>query len=126
MQSHSAPRLPTRGPAWCYRAPSRPASCRRTWRRWTSATWPTLTSPRRLALTGRPGQPGPGNDPGLAGGRTDLVLHLLILRYPAAMEQAQPHFAAHREYLQRHHTDGTLVLSGQAVPAVSVRGRGRP
>jgi uncharacterized protein YciI len=44
------------------------------------------------------------------------VLHVLILRYPVPEAEAEPHVPDHVEFLQRHHSDGTFVFSGQTVP----------
>jgi uncharacterized protein YciI len=43
------------------------------------------------------------------------MMHVLILRYTGPMERAEPHVPDHVEYLQRQHTDGTFLLSGQTV-----------
>jgi uncharacterized protein YciI len=44
------------------------------------------------------------------------MMHLLILRYTVPIERAEPHVPDHLEYLERHHGDGTFVLSGQTPP----------
>jgi uncharacterized protein YciI len=44
------------------------------------------------------------------------MIHLLILRYTGPAERAEPHVPKHVEYLQRHHADGTFVLSGETDP----------
>jgi uncharacterized protein YciI len=44
------------------------------------------------------------------------MMHLLILRYTGPAERAEPHVPEHVEYLQRHHADGTFVLSGETDP----------
>jgi uncharacterized protein YciI len=44
------------------------------------------------------------------------MMHLLILRYTGPAERAEPHVPEHAEYLQRHHADGTFVLSGETDP----------
>jgi uncharacterized protein YciI len=45
------------------------------------------------------------------------MLHLLLLRYTASEQEAQPYVAAHVEFLDRHHRDGTFLVSGQTVPS---------
>jgi uncharacterized protein YciI len=45
------------------------------------------------------------------------MLHLLLLRYTASEQEAAPFVAAHVEFLERHHRDGTFLVSGQAVPS---------
>ncbi|MDN3352141.1 YciI family protein [Actinomadura sp. DC4] len=45
------------------------------------------------------------------------TLHLLSLRYTAGERAAMPFVAAHVEFLERHHRDGTFLVSGQTVPA---------
>jgi uncharacterized protein YciI len=42
-------------------------------------------------------------------------MHVLVLFYLVPAEQVEPYVAAHAEYLERHHADGTFVLSGQTV-----------
>ncbi len=44
------------------------------------------------------------------------MTHLLILRYTVPPTEAEPYLADHAEYLERHHAEGTFVLSGQTVP----------
>jgi uncharacterized protein YciI len=44
------------------------------------------------------------------------MLHLLFLRYTASEEEAEPFVAAHVGFLERHHRDGTFLVSGQTVP----------
>jgi uncharacterized protein YciI len=51
-----------------------------------------------------------------AGGMAELMMHVLILRYLVPAEQAEPHVPDHVKYLERHHADGTFVLSGQTWP----------
>jgi uncharacterized protein YciI len=45
------------------------------------------------------------------------MLHLLLLKYTASEQEAQPHVADHVEFLERHHREGTFLVSGQTVPA---------
>jgi uncharacterized protein YciI len=45
------------------------------------------------------------------------MLHLLILRYTGPERAAEPYVAAHVGFLERHHRDGTFLVSGQAVPS---------
>ncbi|MCI2422055.1 YciI family protein [Saccharopolyspora sp. K220] len=47
----------------------------------------------------------------------DGILHLLLLRYKASEQEAAPFVAAHVEFLEQHHGDGTFVLSGQTIPS---------
>ncbi|MGP4018032.1 YciI family protein [Saccharopolyspora sp. 5N708] len=47
----------------------------------------------------------------------DDMLHLLLLRYTASEQEAAPFVAAHVEFLEQHHGDGTFVLSGQTIPS---------
>lgn len=44
------------------------------------------------------------------------VLHLLILRYTAPADRISPLVPGHVEYLDRLHSEGTFLLSGQTVP----------
>jgi uncharacterized protein YciI len=44
------------------------------------------------------------------------MLHLLILRYTVPAAEAEPHVPAHIDYLERHHAEGTFLLSGQTEP----------
>jgi uncharacterized protein YciI len=44
------------------------------------------------------------------------MLHMLILRYTGPVERAELHGPEHAEFLQRHHADGTFVLSGETGP----------
>jgi uncharacterized protein YciI len=44
------------------------------------------------------------------------VIHLLSLRHTASEEAAGPYAAAHVAFLERHHADGALLVSGQTVP----------
>jgi uncharacterized protein YciI len=44
------------------------------------------------------------------------VIHVLILRYTVPAAEAEPHVPGHAEFVERHHADGTFVLSGQTVP----------
>jgi uncharacterized protein YciI len=45
------------------------------------------------------------------------MLHLLMLRYTASERDAEPYIAAHVDFLERHHGDGTFLVSGQTVPS---------
>lgn len=45
------------------------------------------------------------------------MLHVLSLRYTASEREAEPYVAAHVEFLERHHRDGSFLLSGQTVPS---------
>jgi uncharacterized protein YciI len=45
------------------------------------------------------------------------MLHLLSLRYMTSEAGAAPFVAAHVKFPERHHREGTFVLSGQTVPA---------
>jgi uncharacterized protein YciI len=45
------------------------------------------------------------------------MLHLLVLRYTASEREAAPYVAAHVDFLERHHRDGTFLVSGQTVPS---------
>ncbi|MCG3041841.1 YciI family protein [Streptomyces sp. S1A] len=47
----------------------------------------------------------------------ERMLHLLVLEYTGAPERAEPHVAAHVDFLERHHREGVFLLSGQTVPA---------
>jgi len=44
------------------------------------------------------------------------VLHLLLLSYRGSEQDAEPHVAAHVRFLERHHREGTFLVSGQTVP----------
>lgn len=44
------------------------------------------------------------------------MLHLLSLRYTGSEQEAAPYVAAHVAFLERHHRDGTFLVSGQTVP----------
>ncbi|MFM9372630.1 YciI family protein [Streptomyces sp. Da 82-17] len=44
------------------------------------------------------------------------MLHLLSLRYTVPEAEAEPYVRAHVDYLERHHRDGTFLVSGQTVP----------
>lgn len=44
------------------------------------------------------------------------MLHLLRLEYTRSEEEAEPCVSGHVAFLERHHQDGTFLLSGQAVP----------
>ncbi|GHD34991.1 hypothetical protein GCM10010313_82080 [Streptomyces violarus] len=44
------------------------------------------------------------------------MLHLLSLHYTASEEAAEPFIPSHVAYLERHHEDGTFLVSGQTVP----------
>jgi uncharacterized protein YciI len=55
------------------------------------------------------------------------MLHLLLLEYTASERGAEPHVADHVDFLERHHREGTFVVSGQTLPsahggAIVVRG----
>jgi uncharacterized protein YciI len=59
------------------------------------------------------------------------MLHLLSLRYTGSEQEAAPHIAGHVAYLERHHRDGTFLVSGQTVPtsvggAIIAHGVDRP
>lgn len=45
------------------------------------------------------------------------MLHLLVLQYTVSEQEAEPFVAAHVDFLERHHRDGTFLVSGQAVPS---------
>lgn len=45
------------------------------------------------------------------------MLHLLVLRYHGAEEEAAPYIADHVAFLERHHAAGTFLVSGQTVPS---------
>jgi uncharacterized protein YciI len=45
------------------------------------------------------------------------TLHLLSLRYTTSERDAAPFVAAHVGFLERHHRDGTFLVSGQTVPS---------
>jgi uncharacterized protein YciI len=45
------------------------------------------------------------------------MLHLLLLQYTASEQEAAPFVAAHVDFLERHHRDGTFLVSGQTVPS---------
>jgi uncharacterized protein YciI len=44
------------------------------------------------------------------------MLHVLLVRYTAPLDEVTPHVPGHVAYLERHHADGTFLLSGQTVP----------
>jgi uncharacterized protein YciI len=44
------------------------------------------------------------------------MLHLLSLHYTAPEQEAEPFVRDHISYLERHHQDGTFLVSGQTVP----------
>ncbi|UFQ99846.1 YciI family protein [Streptomyces sp. Go40/10] len=44
------------------------------------------------------------------------MLHLLSLHYTAPEQAAEPFIPGHVAYLERHHQDGTFLVSGQTVP----------
>ncbi|WP_433433371.1 YciI family protein [Nonomuraea sp. CA-141351] len=44
------------------------------------------------------------------------MLHVLLVRYTAPIDQVTPHVPGHVAYLERWHADGTFLLSGQTVP----------
>ncbi|AQZ69296.1 unnamed protein product [[Actinomadura] parvosata subsp. kistnae] len=44
------------------------------------------------------------------------MLHVLLVRYTVPADQVTPHVPGHVAYLERHHADGTFLLSGQTVP----------
>ena len=43
--------------------------------------------------------------------------HLLRLEYTGSERAAEPHVRDHVAFLERHHEEGTFVLSGQTDPA---------
>lgn len=45
------------------------------------------------------------------------MLHLLLLHYTVPEREAEPFVAAHVAFLERHHRDGTFLVSGQTVPS---------
>ncbi len=45
------------------------------------------------------------------------MLPVLRVHYTGTEADAAPFVAAHVEYLQRHHADGTFLVSGQTVPS---------
>ncbi|MEU9024292.1 YciI family protein [Actinomadura sp. NPDC048394] len=45
------------------------------------------------------------------------MLHVLRLEYTESEEAAEPHVKDHVAFLDRHHADGTFLLSGQTVPS---------
>jgi uncharacterized protein YciI len=44
------------------------------------------------------------------------MVHLLILRYTAPVDEVAPHVSAHEAHLDRWHGEGTFLVSGQSVP----------
>lgn len=44
------------------------------------------------------------------------MLHLLSLHYTVPEQAAEPFIPGHVAYLERHHQDGTFLVSGQTVP----------
>ncbi|PZG01571.1 YciI family protein [Nonomuraea aridisoli] len=44
------------------------------------------------------------------------MLHVLMVRYTAPLDDVTPHVPGHVAYLERRHADGTFLLSGQTVP----------
>ena len=44
------------------------------------------------------------------------MLHVLLVRYTAPIDEVAPHVPGHVAYLERAHADGTFLLSGQTVP----------
>ncbi|MDQ0828234.1 uncharacterized protein YciI [Streptomyces achromogenes] len=44
------------------------------------------------------------------------MLHLLTLHYTATEQEADPFIRDHVAYLERHHEDGTFLVSGQTIP----------
>ncbi|MEV7239027.1 YciI family protein [Streptomyces sp. NPDC051020] len=44
------------------------------------------------------------------------MLHLLLLRYTVSEQAAEPFIKAHVAYLDRHHGNGTFLVSGQTDP----------
>ncbi|KRV50299.1 hypothetical protein AQ490_14400 [Wenjunlia vitaminophila] len=44
------------------------------------------------------------------------MLHLLSLHYTGSEEAAEPFVEDHVSYLDRHHRDGTFLVSGQTTP----------
>ncbi|GGO28482.1 hypothetical protein GCM10010116_57110 [Microbispora rosea subsp. aerata] len=45
------------------------------------------------------------------------MLHLLVVNYTRSEEDAAPYVRDHVKYLERHHADGTFLVSGQTVPS---------
>lgn len=45
------------------------------------------------------------------------MLHLLVVDYTGSEEDAGPFVRDHVRYLERHHADGTFLVSGQTVPS---------
>jgi uncharacterized protein YciI len=44
------------------------------------------------------------------------MFHVLVLRYTASLDKIDAHVPDHVTYLERHHADGTFVVSGHTVP----------
>ncbi|GGQ55116.1 YciI family protein [Streptomyces asoensis] len=44
------------------------------------------------------------------------MLHLLSLHYTAPERAAEPFIPGHVAYLERHHQNGTFLISGRTVP----------
>jgi uncharacterized protein YciI len=44
------------------------------------------------------------------------MLHLLLLHYTTTEQDAAPFVQDHVAYLDKHHDDGTFLVSGQSVP----------
>ncbi len=45
------------------------------------------------------------------------MVHLLFLQYTGSEQAAEPFVADHVLFLERHHREGTFLLSGQTVPS---------
>ncbi|MFC0598673.1 YciI family protein [Streptomyces palmae] len=45
------------------------------------------------------------------------MLHLLSLHYTGSEQAVEPFIRDHVAYLERHHKEGTFLVSGQTVPA---------
>lgn len=45
------------------------------------------------------------------------MLHLLIVTYTGTEEDAVPYIRDHVGYLERHHAEGTFLVSGQTLPS---------
>ncbi|MGW3470577.1 hypothetical protein ACWDKQ_19450 [Saccharopolyspora sp. NPDC000995] len=41
------------------------------------------------------------------------MLHLLLLRHTTSERETAPFVSTHLDFVERHHADGTFVLSGQ-------------
>jgi uncharacterized protein YciI len=45
------------------------------------------------------------------------MVHLMFLQYMGSEQAAGPFVSAHVRFLERHHREGTFLVSGQAVPS---------